>query len=33
MDPILQIRLMRSLSHLEIGDWDLFGAWDLVIGN
>jgi hypothetical protein len=33
MTQISKIKLIDAiLGHLNIGDWNLFGAWDLVIG-
>jgi hypothetical protein len=33
MTQIPKIKLIDALlGHLNIGDWNLFGAWDLVIG-
>jgi hypothetical protein len=31
MNQIQNLKQNR-LGHLELGDWDLFGIWDLVIG-
>jgi hypothetical protein len=32
MNEILNIIGNESFGYSEIGDWDLFGAWNLVIG-
>ena len=33
MTKILKIGAMEmSFGYLDIGDWNLFGVWDLVIG-